>query len=72
MKSYFSEMRFKPMPRYTKGVVVDPTSARLGTARARLTSKLIPVLTANNHNSAVGVQFIQPRVNTKDGRGHPP
>ena len=42
VKSYFSEMRFKPMPRYTKGVVVDPTSAAPGTARARLTSKLIP------------------------------
>ncbi|MGO4188647.1 bifunctional 3-(3-hydroxy-phenyl)propionate/3-hydroxycinnamic acid hydroxylase [Pseudarthrobacter sp. TAF60_1] len=69
VKSYFSEMRFKPMPRYTKGVVVDPTSAAPGTAAARLTSKLIPVLTANNLNSAVGVQFIQPRVNTKGAQG---
>ena len=69
VKSYFSEMRFKPMPRYTRGVVVDPTSASPGTAKARLTGKLIPVLTANNRNSPVGIQFIQPRVNTKDGQG---
>lgn len=66
VKSYFSDMRFKPMPRYSEGVVVDPTDSIPGKAAAKLTSRLIPTLTANNHTSPVGVQFIQPRVNTKD------
>lgn len=64
VKSYFSEMRFKPMPRYTHGVVVDPSTTTPGTAKAKLSSRLVPVLTANNRTSAVGVQFIQPRVST--------
>lgn len=62
VKSYFSDMRFKPMPRYTKGVVVDPTTHTSGTARAQLTGRSIPVLTANSKESPVGVQFIQPMV----------
>lgn len=66
-KSYFSDMRFKPMPRYTTGVLADPTTKASGTAAARLTSKLIPVLTANNKVSPVGVQFPQPRVNSTLG-----
>ncbi|MFD1210843.1 bifunctional 3-(3-hydroxy-phenyl)propionate/3-hydroxycinnamic acid hydroxylase [Arthrobacter sp. GCM10027362] len=66
VKSYFSDMRFKPMPRYTEGVVVDPTHATPGKAAARLAGRLVPVLTANNRTSPVGVQFIQPRVNTRD------
>lgn len=66
VKSYFSEMRFKPMPRYTSGVVVDPTSFTAGKAKAKLSSKMIPTLTANNRTSPVGVQFIQPLVSTKN------
>lgn len=65
VKSYFSDMKFKPMPRYTRGVVVDPTSHSPGTALAKLTSKLIPTRTANTQVSPVGVQFPQPRVTTK-------
>lgn len=65
-KSYFADMKFKPMPRYTDGVLVDPTAKTPGKAAARLTSRLIPVLTANNTSSPVGQQFIQPRVTTKD------
>lgn len=63
-KSYFSDMRFKPMPRYTTGVLADPTTQASGNAAAKLTSKLIPVLTANSKVSPVGVQFPQPRVNS--------
>ena len=65
VKSYFSDMKFKPMPRYTRGVVVDPASHKPGFALAKLTGKLIPTLTANTQVSPVGVQFPQPRVTTK-------
>ncbi|MDI9913704.1 bifunctional 3-(3-hydroxy-phenyl)propionate/3-hydroxycinnamic acid hydroxylase [Rhodococcus sp. IEGM 1379] len=64
VKSYFADMRFKPMPRYTTGVLADPNTQESGSAAAKLTSKLIPVLTANVKNSPVGVQFPQPRVNS--------
>ncbi|MFE4499647.1 bifunctional 3-(3-hydroxy-phenyl)propionate/3-hydroxycinnamic acid hydroxylase [Rhodococcus sp. NPDC056743] len=66
VKSYFADMRFKPMPRYTSGVLADPNTQESGSAAAKLTSKLIPVLTANVKNSPVGVQFPQPRVNSCD------
>ena len=68
VKSYFADMRFKPMPRYTKGVLADPNTQESGSAGAKLTSKLIPVLTANVKNSPVGVQFPQPRVNSLDAQ----
>ncbi|MFB0832995.1 bifunctional 3-(3-hydroxy-phenyl)propionate/3-hydroxycinnamic acid hydroxylase MhpA [Arthrobacter halodurans] len=67
VKSYFSDMKFKPMPRYTRGVLADPNSQASGRATARLTSKLIPVLSANTKVSPVGVQFPQPRVNSRHG-----
>ncbi|GAA4472588.1 bifunctional 3-(3-hydroxy-phenyl)propionate/3-hydroxycinnamic acid hydroxylase [Rhodococcus olei] len=66
VKSYFADMRFKPMPRYTRGVLADPTTRTAGRAAATLTSRLIPVRTANNKVSPVGVQFPQPRVTTTD------
>ncbi len=66
VKSYFADMRFKPMPRYTRGVLADPTTAAAGTADAKLSSKLIPVSTANTRTSPVGVQFIQPNVRTDE------
>ncbi|MGW5072236.1 bifunctional 3-(3-hydroxy-phenyl)propionate/3-hydroxycinnamic acid hydroxylase MhpA [Rhodococcus sp. NPDC004095] len=62
VKSYFADMRFKPMPRYTRGVLADPTTQAGGRAAGKLTSKLIPVRTANTKVSPVGVQFPQPRV----------
>jgi len=66
VKYYFSDMRFKPMPRYTEGVVVDPTTLAPGKAKAKLTSRLIPTRTSNIRTSPVGIQFIQPRVNTRN------
>lgn len=66
VKSYFADMRFKPMPRYTRGVLADPTAQTSGRATATLTNRLIPVRTANTKVSPVGVQFPQPRVNTRD------
>ncbi|WP_068161762.1 bifunctional 3-(3-hydroxy-phenyl)propionate/3-hydroxycinnamic acid hydroxylase [Rhodococcus phenolicus] len=67
VKSYFADMRFKPMPRYHRGVLADPTTRDSGRARPALTSRLIPVRTANTKVSPVGVQFPQPRVTSRDG-----
>ena len=67
VKSYFSDMRFKPMPRYTHGVLADPTTHSSGRAAASMTSKLIPFATANTRISPVGVQFPQPDVTTSSG-----
>src|SRR5690606_17584322 len=64
VKSYFADMRFKPMPRYVKGVLADPSTKASGTANGKLTNKLIPFTTANTNVSPVGVQFIQPKVRT--------
>lgn len=65
-KSYFADMKFKPMPRYYKGVLVDSSTLEPGKAQPKLTSRLIPVATANVKVSAVGTQFIQPRVTTQE------
>lgn len=67
VKAYFSDMRFKPMPRYHDGVLVDPTTHEPGHAAPRLTARTIPVITANTKVSPVGMQFIQPDVTTADG-----
>lgn len=64
VKDYFADMRFKPMPRYTRGVLADPSTRRSGTAAAKITGRLIPVRTADVTVSPVGVQFPQPRVTT--------
>ncbi len=66
VKNYFADMRFKPMPRYGRGVVVDQETLEAGTAARKISSKrvpkLIPVRNALNKNSPVGAQFIQPNV----------
>lgn len=67
VKSYFSDMKFKPMPRYTHGVLADPGNRTPGRAAARIAGTLIPVRTANSRVSPVGVQFPQPRVNFRHG-----
>ncbi|MFI8089499.1 bifunctional 3-(3-hydroxy-phenyl)propionate/3-hydroxycinnamic acid hydroxylase [Streptomyces sp. NPDC086080] len=64
-KSYFTELRFKPMPRYATGVVVDQVSLTPGKAAAALTrGRLAPFIDSAGELSPVGMQFIQPRVNT--------
>lgn len=65
-KSYFADMKFKPMPRYERGVLADPNTQQAGTAAPKLTSKLIPTRTANSRISPVGRQFPQPRVTSRD------
>lgn len=66
VKNYFSDMRFKPMPRYGRGVVVDQETLTAGTAKRKIADdripKLIPLRNALRKDSPVGAQFIQPRV----------
>lgn len=66
VKRYFAEMRYKPMPRYHRGAVVDATTLQAGRSAAELTGKSHPVMSANNKVSPVGTQFIQPRVDTQE------
>lgn len=66
VKRYFAEMRYKPMPRYHSGAVVDATTRQPGRSDAALTGTSQPVTSANNKVSPVGTQFIQPRVDTAD------
>ena len=66
VRSYFTDMKFKPMPRYTTGVVVDQRTLRPGSAQPQLpqgiAAGIIPHRVALNKNSPVGRQFIQPPV----------
>lgn len=66
IKRYFAEMRYKPMPRYHRGAVVDATTLQAGHSAAALTGTSQPVTSANNKVSPVGTQFIQPRVDTAE------
>ncbi|WP_420120353.1 bifunctional 3-(3-hydroxy-phenyl)propionate/3-hydroxycinnamic acid hydroxylase [Nakamurella sp.] len=66
VKRYFAEMRYKPMPRYHRGAVVDATTLQAGRSAATLTGTSQPVASANTKVSPVGTQFIQPRVDTAD------
>ncbi|MGP6173729.1 bifunctional 3-(3-hydroxy-phenyl)propionate/3-hydroxycinnamic acid hydroxylase MhpA [Corynebacterium sp. A21] len=70
VREYFSDMRFKPMPRYSRGVVVDQETLSAGTAKPKISGsrvpKLIPLRNALRKDSTVGTQFIQPRVTFKD------
>ncbi|GGZ11683.1 bifunctional 3-(3-hydroxy-phenyl)propionate/3-hydroxycinnamic acid hydroxylase [Streptomyces nitrosporeus] len=67
-KSYFTELRFKPMPRYASGVVVDQATLRPGRAGAGFKRRgaLAPFTDSCGELSPVGMQFIQPRVTTAD------
>lgn len=68
-KSYFTELRFKPMPRYAAGVVVGQVDLTPGRARAGFkggTGGLAPFIDSAGELSPVGLQFIQPRVSTAD------
>jgi 3-(3-hydroxy-phenyl)propionate hydroxylase len=68
VKRYFTEMRFKPVPRYAEGVVVDEDSGHAGRSTVNLLRRLATVANAPIKNSAVGTQFIQPWVRTSDGQ----
>lgn len=69
VKNYFSDMRFKPMPRYGRGVVVDQETLTPGKAKLKICNdrvpQLIPLRNALKKDSSVGTQFIQPWVTYK-------
>lgn len=66
IKRYFVQMKYKPMPRYGAGVVVDPITGTPGVARATLRGKgaLTSYESFRDIPSPVGTQFIQPNVAT--------
>ncbi|MCQ9385766.1 bifunctional 3-(3-hydroxy-phenyl)propionate/3-hydroxycinnamic acid hydroxylase [Brevibacterium moorei] len=66
-KQYFAQMKYKPMPRYTTGAIVDPSTFTPGRAAAKMTPRLIAHKSANTLDSPVGTQVIQPTVGTPDG-----
>jgi 3-(3-hydroxy-phenyl)propionate hydroxylase len=66
-RDYFGEMRFRPLPRYERGVVVDQSTLEPGHASLKVTSTLIPFLQAVDKTSPVGTQFPQPMVRTSQG-----
>jgi 3-(3-hydroxy-phenyl)propionate hydroxylase len=68
-RDYFGELRFRPQPRYTEGVLADQSTLVPGRSDVRLTDRSIPFLQTADKTSAVGVQFPQPRVTTADGAG---
>lgn len=68
-RDYFGEMKFRPLPRYTKGVIADQSTLASGVASPKLTSRLRPFLEAVDKTSPVGTQFPQPTVNVKDRPG---
>lgn len=74
-KRYFTEMRFKPMPKYESGLVVrqDEVDAEPGLGQMALQllhktplGRVLPQQRPGK-NSPVGKLFIQPRVRTRDG-----
>lgn len=67
VKSYFTDMRFKPMPRYATGVVVDQATLAPGRNAAKVKAPksgpgIISFRNMLRKDTVVGVQFIQPQV----------
>ncbi len=58
VKRHFAEMRYKPMPRYHRGAVVDATTGQAGRSAAELTGRSHPAASANTTVSPVGVPFL--------------
>ena len=63
-KKYVTDMRWKPMPRYETGVVVDAASTQSGRSTGKMPTTLSRSLVSKVASSGVGVQFPQPRVST--------
>jgi len=68
-RDYFGELRFRPQPRYTDGVLADQSTLAPGRSGVRLVDRSIPFLQTADKTSSVGVQFPQPRVATSSGGG---
>lgn len=67
-KDYFVQMKYKPMPRYERGVVVDASTFAPGTSTSEIASRVVAQRTAKTRVSPVGTQFIQPRLLDADGQ----
>ncbi|MCT1436674.1 bifunctional 3-(3-hydroxy-phenyl)propionate/3-hydroxycinnamic acid hydroxylase [Brachybacterium paraconglomeratum] len=65
-RDYFAQMKYKPMPRYREGAIVDPSTLAPGHAGPRLRRDLHARRTGPGH-SPVGTQIIQPQVTTSSG-----
>lgn len=61
-KQYFVQMKYKPMPRYTAGAVVDASTLRPGVSSARIDERTVVQRTSISRVSPVGTQLIQPTV----------
>ncbi len=75
-KRYFTEMRFKPMPKYETGLVVSEAEVNVEPGFMQLAGQLLrktPLIgrlmpkKRVKRSSPVGKLFIQPRVRTRDG-----
>lgn len=75
-KRYFTEMRFKPMPKYETGLVVSEAEVNVEPGFMQLAGQLLrktPLIGRMmpkkrvKRGSPVGKLFIQPRVRTRDG-----
>lgn len=66
VRTWFGEIRFRPLPRYTRGVLADQSTLTPGRAAKRLVRSSVPYLQAVDRTSCLGVQYPQPRVTTAD------
>lgn len=62
-KRFLTDMRWKPMPFYQSGVVVDPSTSAPGANDGRVPTGISRSLIAKTEIAGVGRQFPQPRVN---------
>ena len=67
VRDYFAQMKYKPMPRYEAGVVVDAVTLQPGISSPRVATRLHVGRSAPDRRSPVGMQFIQPIVD-RDGQ----
>lgn len=67
VRDYFAQMRYKPMPYYSQGVVVDAATLTPGVSDAKHGRGLHIFKSSPNKLSPVGKQFIQPKVKGADG-----
>lgn len=67
VRDYFAQMRYKPMPFYAKGAVVDASTLRPGFSERAQGGGLHIFRAAPDKVSPVGTQFIQPEVLTEGG-----
>ena len=67
VRDYFAQMRYKPMPRYARGAVVDAATFEPGRSSGRVGTELHTHRAAHMTASAVGTHFIQPVVTTSGG-----